>query len=123
MRRPHRTIGTSHRLDRPAPKDAFESGEIPPIAAPDRSLFTFEASKVERLAPESLDSLLERTQLIVRLLDLGPDAEGSRRGFAPRVRAEGSRRGCRGRRSVAACGGGGPGQVEGRVRRRGGAGR
>jgi hypothetical protein len=76
MRRPNRTIGTSHRLDRPALMDAFENGEIPPFAALDRSLFTFEASQAERLAPESLDSLLERTRRIVRLLDLGPD--GSR---------------------------------------------
>jgi hypothetical protein len=80
IRRPNRTIGTSLRLDRPALRDAFENGEIPPFAALDRSLFTFEASKAERLAPEALDSLLERTQLIVRLLDLGPDDEGSRRG-------------------------------------------
>jgi hypothetical protein len=78
IRRPNRTIGTSHRLDLPALKDAFENGEIPPFAALDRSLFTFEVSRDERLAPESLDRLLERTQRIVRLLDLGPDAEGAR---------------------------------------------
>jgi hypothetical protein len=74
IRRPHRTIGTSHRLDLPALHDAYENGEIPPFTARDRSLFTFEAIKEDRLAPEFLDRLVGRTQRIVQLLDLGPDA-------------------------------------------------
>lgn len=74
LRRPHRTIGTSPRLDRPALHDAFENGEIPPFTVNDRSLFTFEAFEEQRLTPETLDRLRDRTQRIVRLLDLGPDA-------------------------------------------------
>jgi hypothetical protein len=73
LRRPHRTLGSSHRLDRPALHDAFENGEIPPWTAREQSLFTFEAVK-GRLHPSSLDSLLLRTLRIVDLLDLGPDA-------------------------------------------------
>jgi hypothetical protein len=73
LHRPHRTIGTSHRLDLPALHDAFENGEIPPFTVNDRSLFTFEAFTDQRLTPETLDSLRDRTQRIVRLLDLGPD--------------------------------------------------
>ncbi|MFI6073593.1 hypothetical protein ACIA5C_18650 [Actinoplanes sp. NPDC051343] len=72
IRRPHRTIGTSHRLDLPALHDAFENGEIPPFTTRDRSLFTFEAFE-GRLSPASFDRLIERTLRIVRLLDLGPD--------------------------------------------------
>jgi len=72
IRRPHRTIGTSHRLDLPALHDAFENGEIPPFTARDRSLFTFEAFE-GRLIPGSFDRLIERTLRIVRLLDLGSD--------------------------------------------------
>jgi hypothetical protein len=72
IRRPHRAIGTSHRLDRPALNDAFENGEVPPFTATDRSLFTFEAFK-GRLRPEAVDSLIQRTLHLVHLLDLGPD--------------------------------------------------
>jgi hypothetical protein len=72
MRRPHRTIGASHRLDQPALHDAFENGEIPPWTARDQDLFTFEAVK-GRLTPEALEALIRRTLHVVRLLDLGPD--------------------------------------------------
>jgi hypothetical protein len=72
LRRPHRTLGTSHRLDRPALHDAFENGEIPPWTAREQSLFTVEAVP-GRLHPDSLDSLIRRTLRIVQLLDLGPD--------------------------------------------------
>jgi hypothetical protein len=99
MRRPHRTVGDSHRLDRPALHDAFENGEIPPWTARDRDLFTFQAI-AGRLHPEHLDDLVRRTLLVVRLLDLGPDAASS-----------------------VAAGGRGAGQVEGGVGRRSGDGR
>lgn len=72
MRRPHRTIGTSHRLDRPDLNDAFENGEVPPFTAQGRSLFTFEAFRGQ-LRPEAIDSLIQRTLRLVGLLDLGPD--------------------------------------------------
>jgi hypothetical protein len=72
MRRPHRTIGTSHRLDRPELHDAYENGDLPPWTARDRSLFTFEAFD-GRLDPVALDRLVLRTLRIVDLLDLGPD--------------------------------------------------
>jgi len=79
IRRPHRTIGASHRLDRPELHDAYENGEIPPFTARDRFLFTFEAVKRDdRMVPELFDRLIERTRRIVRLLDLGPDAESAR---------------------------------------------
>lgn len=73
LRRPYRRIGTSYRLDRPALQDAFENGEIPPFTVHDRSLFTFEAFEEQRLTPMILDRLRDRTERIVRLLDLGPD--------------------------------------------------
>jgi hypothetical protein len=74
FRRPHRPVGDSHRLDRPALHDAFENGEIPPWTARDRDLFTFEAFE-GRLTPEALDALVLQTLHIVRLLDLGPDVD------------------------------------------------
>lgn len=77
IRRPHRTIGTSHRLDLPALNDAFENGEIPPFTAIDRSLFTFEALEGS-LRPEAVDSLIRRTLRCVHLLDLGPDLADDR---------------------------------------------
>jgi hypothetical protein len=79
MRRPHRTLGDSHRLDRPALHDAYEDGRIPPWTARDQDVFTFQAIK-GRLAPHDLDDLIRRTLLIVGLLDLGPDEADPRPG-------------------------------------------
>lgn len=70
--RRHRTIGTSHRLDFPAMREAFEAGEIPPWTAADDHLFTFTAIP-DRLRGDAVREAVRRTLLVVRLLDLGPD--------------------------------------------------
>jgi hypothetical protein len=72
LRRPHRTIGASHRLDFPAMRAAFEAGEIPPWTARDDRLFTFEAIPGQLRAGQ-IQEAVRRTLLVVRLLDLGPD--------------------------------------------------
>jgi hypothetical protein len=72
LRRPNRTIGTSHRLDFPAMRAAFEAGEIPPWTARDDRLFTFEAIPGQLRATE-IKEAVRRALLVVRLLDLGPD--------------------------------------------------
>jgi hypothetical protein len=72
LRRPHRTIGSSHRLGFPAMLAAYEAGEIPPWTAKDDRLFTFNAIP-DQLRAGAIPEAVERTLLVVRLLDLGPD--------------------------------------------------
>jgi hypothetical protein len=72
LRRSGRTIGTSHRLDFPAMRAAFEAGEIPPWTAAGDRLFTFTATG-DRLRVAAAQEAVRRTLLVVRLLDLGPD--------------------------------------------------
>ncbi|WP_091643858.1 hypothetical protein [Micromonospora pallida] len=72
LRRPHRTIGTSHRLDSPAMHAAYEADEIPPWTAQDDHLFTFHAFPGQ-LRADAVQVAVQRTLLVVRLLDLGPD--------------------------------------------------
>lgn len=73
LRRPHRTIGTSHRLGFPAMHAAYEAGEIPPWTVKDDRLFTFNAMPGQ-LRADIVQVAVQRTLLVVRLLDLGPDA-------------------------------------------------
>jgi hypothetical protein len=68
----HRTIGTSHRLDFPALRAAYEAGEIPPWTAADDRLYTFNPIP-DRLRADRIQEAVRRTLLVVRLLDLGPD--------------------------------------------------
>jgi hypothetical protein len=70
LRRPHRTIGTSHRLDFPAMHAAYEAGEIPPWTANDDRLFTFNPIRGQ-LRAGAVEVAVRRTLLVVRLLDLG----------------------------------------------------
>lgn len=72
LRRPHRTIGTSHRLEFPALHAAYAAGEIPPWTAKDDCLFTFTAFQGQ-LRADALEAAVRRTLLVVRLLDLGPE--------------------------------------------------
>ena len=72
LRRPHRTIGTSHRLGFPAMHAAYEAGEIPSWTAKDDRLFTFNAIPGQ-LRAGAVQVAVQRTLLVVRLLDLGPD--------------------------------------------------
>jgi hypothetical protein len=72
LRRPHHTIGTSHRLDFPAMHTAYEAGEIPPWTAKDDRLFTFNEVPGQ-LRAGAVHVAVQRTLLVVRLLDLGPD--------------------------------------------------
>lgn len=70
LHRPHRTIGTSHRLDIPAMHAAYEADEIPPWTAKDDHLFTFNAIPGQ-LRADAVQASVQRTLLVVRLLDLG----------------------------------------------------
>lgn len=72
LRRPHRTVGTSHRLESPALHAAYAAGEIPPWTAKDDCLFTFTAFQGQ-LRADALEAAVRRTLLVVRLLDLGPE--------------------------------------------------
>lgn len=69
LRRPHRTIGTSHRLELPAMHAAYEAGDIPPWTAKDDHLFTFDAIPGQ-LRAGAVESAVQRTLRVVRLLGL-----------------------------------------------------
>jgi hypothetical protein len=69
LRRPHRTIGTSDRLNLPAMHAAYEAGEIPPWTAMDDRLFTFTAIPGQ-LRAEQVRVAAQQTLHVVRLMDL-----------------------------------------------------
>ncbi|MDM4722390.1 hypothetical protein QTQ03_23410 [Micromonospora sp. WMMA1363] len=64
LRGPHRTIGTSHRLDLPAMHAAYEAGEIPPWTVNDDCLFTFNAIPGQ-LRGDAVQVAVQPTMLVV----------------------------------------------------------